>query len=369
MKYSVMTALIAVMLFSGCARWNSIARDFNVNDGKGQLIDAKQRAIIVVQNDKNRTVVCSEPSPDALSAYATQLALEGKIPEKAGLKLAASSQEGTSYIGLRTQSIQLLRDAMYRNCEAYANGALNEAEYSIASRRYQRSMVALLAIEQLTGAIRVPPITITTESTTEVAKSISEMQSEADTIQEEIDKFTKEIKEIEDTNTTGKTDDEIKELKDIQTKLENQKSSREQNKKAVSEGIVNARGLITTGKTHATVVSDGVVNRSDGHIKEVADTVYEIFKNINGADDFTQICLSYLAYNEDSDKAFEGICTNRLKEVTNAVKIKVQAANFLLAENIKKLSDQNDTIQNEARDSIKEIFNDEFINNTIKIKK
>jgi len=334
-------AFISIVLFSGCAKLNSIARNFNVNNGEGQLIDAKQRAIIVVkQKDTNKIVVCAEPSPDALSAYATQLALEGKIPEKAALKLAGSSQEGTSYIGLRTQSIQLLRDAMYRNCEAYANGALDKVQYGIASRRYQRSMVALLAIEQLTGAIRVPPIAITTEGAAEIAKSIHEMQLESDAIQKEIDQFTQEIKDI---NTTGKTGDELQVLKDKQAKLENQKSSRENNKKAIDEGIANARGVMTTGKTYTTVSGNGVINRSDQYIEAVSDIVYKIFENLNGADDFTQMCLSYLADNDETNTSFKKLCSSRLEVVTNAVKLKIEINDALVKLLIEVLSNSNST--------------------------
>lgn len=362
MKY-LLIAFISIVLFSGCARLNSIARDFDVNKGKGKLIDAKQRAIIVIQQkDTNKTVVCTEPSPDALSAYAAQLALEGNISEKAALKLAASSQEGTSYIGLRTQSIQLLRDAMYRNCEAYANGALDEAQYGIASRRYQRSMVALLAIEQLTGAIRVPPITITTEGAVEIAKSINEMQLESDAIQTEIDQFTQEIKDI---NITGKTGDELQALKDKKTKLENQKSSREKNKKAIDEGIANARGVMTTGKTYANVSGDGVIHRSDQHIEAVSDTVYKIFENLNNEDDFAQLCLSYLADNNETDTSFKSLCSNRLNAVTDAVKLKLKINEALFDQNIKVLKDSNSTTKQKAHSAkaIKEIG--EKINTTI----
>jgi hypothetical protein len=61
--------------------------------------------------------------------------------------------ESAANIGLRTQSIQILRDGFYRLCEAYMNG-LSEEQYTIMLRRYQTNMVALLAIEQLTGAVK-----------------------------------------------------------------------------------------------------------------------------------------------------------------------------------------------------------------------
>lgn len=349
MRYTIIIGLIATVLFSGCARLNSIARDFNVNEGTGQLIDAKQRAIIVVkQKDTNKTIVCAEPSPDALSAYAMQMALEGKIPDGTALKLASSSQEGTSFIGLRTQSIQLLRDAMYRNCEAYANGAINEAEYGIASRRYQRRMVGLLAIEQLTGAIRVPPISITTEGTAEIAKSISEMQSEADLIDEEITQLTNKINDI---NTTLKTGDELITLNEKKTKLESQKSSKEKNKEAINKAIVNARSIMLTGKTYATVIDNGLIHRSDEHIEKVADTVYNIVNDLNNEDDFGQICISNI-FNPKIDKEILEICKNKLNQINQLNELMLKKNQVEFEEKLKILNDPKST-QAQKNDAMK----------------
>lgn len=344
MKFSLLLGLIVAVLLSGCAQLNTVARDFNVNEGTGQLIDAKQRAIIVVKDkDTNETVVCAEPSPDALSAYAMQLGLEGSIPSQGALKLAAASQESSAYIGLRTQSIQLLRDAMYRNCEAYANGAIDKAQYGIATRRHQRSMVALLAIEQLTGAVRVPPITITTEGAAEVAKSISELQSEADAINEEIIRLTKEI---DDTKLTGKTAVQIKALDEKKASLENQKSDRVKNKEAITKGIENARGVMVTGKTYAMVSGDGVIHRSDQHIKEVADTVYKIFENLNGADDFTQLCGSYLIPgNKTDNNSTTTICEKRLEQMINANNVNINNNKNLVNAFINILLDENRSLE------------------------
>ncbi len=322
MKLSLIVGFIVTVLFSGCAQWNSISNDFNVNNGVGKLIDVKQRAIIVVKKDTNTTVVCTEPSPDALSAYAMQMGLEGSVPNQGAVKLAIASQESSAYIGLRTQSIQLLRDAMYRNCEAYANGALNKEEYSIASRRYQRSMVALLAIEQLTGAVRVPPIIITTEGAAEVAKSISEMQSEADAIDKDITQLTKQIYDI---NTTGKTGDELSMLKEKKTSLENQKFSKERNQEAITKAIENARGVMTTGKTYATIHDKRTDYYHNQNVGNVADTVYKIFENLNDADDFAQLCGSYLipGHIADHNSSIADICKNRLQQMTDTYTIDI----------------------------------------------
>ena len=163
----ILLALALGFQLAGCANWSSVYRDFSVDDGTGAMVDIKQRAVIAsthkVTTKKgeeeittSKVIVCAEPSPDSLSAYAAELSAEASIPDKAALQLAGALQESASFVGLRTQSIQLLRDSMYRLCEGYMSGALDRAQYEILVRRYQKYMVALLGIEQLTGVVRAP---------------------------------------------------------------------------------------------------------------------------------------------------------------------------------------------------------------------
>ena len=56
-------------------------------------------------------------------------------------------------IGLRTQSITLMRDALYRLCEAYYNGQLSKAQVMLLLSRSQDLTAAIVAVEQLTGAV------------------------------------------------------------------------------------------------------------------------------------------------------------------------------------------------------------------------
>ena len=123
----------------------------------GVFIDAKQRAIlsnsrIDDNNDTDLRVVCAEPAPDALSAIAAQAGLSVSDISNA-VSAEGGASEAAANIGLRTQTIQTLRDGFYRVCEAYMNG-LSEEQYSIMLRRFQTNMIALLAIEQLTGAVK-----------------------------------------------------------------------------------------------------------------------------------------------------------------------------------------------------------------------
>lgn len=191
---------------AACGNLNSIHRTLDTASGNGVLIDAKQRAIIVSQRSdvvtvnrmveqakgqplklekvdeiQRRYIVCGEPSPDAMSAYAAEFSAElAKSSADGGNRSAAikgALQEAAAFIGMRTPSIQLLRDSMYRTCEAYANGG-SQSEYELAMRRYQRYTVAMMAIEQLTQAGRVPSITLATEGGVNGERPLSEWTDE-----------------------------------------------------------------------------------------------------------------------------------------------------------------------------------------------
>lgn len=55
----------------------------------------------------------------------------------------------------RIQTINLLRESMYRTCERYLSGAINHESFVVQAGRDWRAMLAILAIEQLT--LTAPP--------------------------------------------------------------------------------------------------------------------------------------------------------------------------------------------------------------------
>ncbi|PWR23024.1 hypothetical protein [Zavarzinia compransoris] len=166
---------------AGCdANFNSIYRS-NTLDGDGAeivLIDAKQRSILTATvptevkvtrardvfgaipgQTETQTVAiqrfCAEPSPDVFSVLAQSYsgalgfgqATDPKTLEVA-LRAAFSRAENGSTIS-RTQTINMLRELMYRTCERYMGGGYDELELSIQAVRDQRLIVSILAIEQL----------------------------------------------------------------------------------------------------------------------------------------------------------------------------------------------------------------------------
>src|SRR5688572_7845325 len=160
-KITLIGLLAGSMIVSGCANMTHLTRTRSMGQqgpgGKNQVffIDAKQRALFQRQG-----VVCAEPSPDALSALAASQGLTVATPDGTSVGQSLSIAEAAGAIGLRTQSIQLMRDHMYRVCEGYLSGAVSGITFQLMHRRFQTTVVGILAIEQLTGAMRAPAIVL-----------------------------------------------------------------------------------------------------------------------------------------------------------------------------------------------------------------
>lgn len=171
-----------LVTLSGCG-----ATHFNekqtVETNEVVFLDAKQRSVFRVDATQkvdvdgkeelvNFSGICAEPSPDAISSLATSLGVELSVADKGKLGISQSISEAVGNIGIRTAAIQALRDMMYRNCEAYGIGAVSKMGLETLQRRFQTTMVAILAIEQLTGAVKAPAITLTGQSSVGDADAI-----------------------------------------------------------------------------------------------------------------------------------------------------------------------------------------------------
>jgi uncharacterized protein YdcH (DUF465 family) len=278
---------------SGCANTNSVYRDFKVDDGVGAMVDVKQRAVIASKR-QGKTIVCAEPSPDALSAYAAELSAKADTPGKTAAQFAAAFQESASYIGLRTQAIQLLRDSMYRLCEAYMSGGIDETQYQLLLRRYQKNMVALLTIEQLTGAIRVPPVTINTQGSAEAARSLSSLAQEIKLDESKISDLDEKIKTL-NSELTGAEASKKASLEAEIAKLTKEKTALEADKAAVEKARETVRDVAVSGSATATVNTYNIPSqRSDEHIQAVAKAVAEIAARVLDTDDIGALCWSHL---------------------------------------------------------------------------
>lgn len=152
---------------SGCG--SAITKPVMI-DQNSYSLSAEQRVFLsrdrTVVDSGNQRVTCAEPSPDALKAIAQSLSAQAQAPAYGGGGLSTSSAESAASIGLRTATIQLLRDGLYRICEAYANGALSEFGYALALSNFDEIMIRLISVEGLTGTQQAAQVAIGTSGTT-----------------------------------------------------------------------------------------------------------------------------------------------------------------------------------------------------------
>jgi hypothetical protein len=179
---TILGTLWLLSLTTGCS--HSIFHQRNLDAGQTQVftIDAKQRSLLsTVVPVSSRSAAtpatqtpitgaqrrfCAEPSPDVFSVVAQSLSAGGSFSKgtdpatlQAAMNAAFSSAEQGSTIP-RTQTVNMLREIMYRTCERYLSGGYDAPELSIQAIRDQRLIVSILAIEQLTGAITPKPAVI-----------------------------------------------------------------------------------------------------------------------------------------------------------------------------------------------------------------
>jgi hypothetical protein len=122
-----------------------------------------------------KSILCAEPSPDvaialgagngagvsgsglgallAPEAAAAGAAAGQQAPDiTLAVSLASSRAEAVGQLAERLATIQLLRDGLYRACEAYANGAITPTIYTLMASRMDELLTTLLATEIAGGA-------------------------------------------------------------------------------------------------------------------------------------------------------------------------------------------------------------------------
>lgn len=153
------------LLLLGCAEGNSIYHDRRISAAGDRVVtmDAKQRNVLVTRDRAGDWRICAEAAPDVFSALSASAALDANLATKSG-RAAAALAEAAATIE-RTQTVNMLREAMYRTCERYLNGMIGRSELVVQAARDQRMMIKVLAIEQLTRVARSPSTVLLPPST------------------------------------------------------------------------------------------------------------------------------------------------------------------------------------------------------------
>ncbi len=159
----------ALLVTSGCTGLTGTVKEKKYLDGGDVLLTSADVRVYSQMRPKNVTaygqvepefLTCAEPSPDVAKALSASVAFgaaltanlpNGVTPEVAAAITKAGS-ESMAQLGERLATIQLLRDSLYRACEAYRNGAITSAAYAVMLGRYDDTMITMEQSELAAGA-------------------------------------------------------------------------------------------------------------------------------------------------------------------------------------------------------------------------
>ncbi len=235
MRISLLAIAAVSLFFQGCANIDSISRTTKLPDksgipAKAIHLDAKQRIVV----GKAFGAVCAEPSPDAVSAFAASLGTSVSLPGTGAGTLSTAFASTVGSIGLRTQSITLMRDALYRICEAYYSRALTGPAVTTLLAQSQNLTTAILAMEQLTGPVAAQQVILASEASARASASVNEVQAELDAAKrdetqkkEARDRANADAATVDPSETEAKTAAD-KKAADAQTEYDEAKKNREQ---------------------------------------------------------------------------------------------------------------------------------------------
>lgn len=164
------TVVAGLSIILSACDGGTIYKKGNLGSFQTLSVDARQRLVVSgTRKSDGVRVICAEPSPDALVAQAAVLSARGNLTGQTGAPSASGSavvgfQESAASIGLRTQSIQVLRDGYYRLCETYLNDAIDREQYLAVIKNVDTFIAVSLAIDGLSNPKAAQNVAITTGS-------------------------------------------------------------------------------------------------------------------------------------------------------------------------------------------------------------
>ena len=365
-------ALMSSIFISGCgANHYSIHRTDRLDSDKSEVIvvDAKQRFLLSNVITKTTAATsgtqstpgtpmttekirryCAEPSPDVFSVLSQAASGSGSFGQTAdpksmniALQAAFSNSETGSTIS-RTQTINMLKEMMYRTCERYLNGQIGDFEYPIIAARDQRIMTSILAIEQLTGAVLPKPVVIaatggasTGQSTNDAILSLDNANKKVAEKKDAFEAAKKEFSEIDKPEGSCETlmakkpadvitDDDKTKLKNCSEKKANKEKADQEQKdaKVHYDAIASLAGKpgASSATTSATLLSSSPTTEIDKQIEQVrSQTIQDVAKVVNNivSMSFTQADETAFFCYRALDKKIDAVSDSCLKFIVAKV--------------------------------------------------
>jgi len=255
--------VLVPITLAGCANYSTLNRTTALPDsGLAIHLDAPQR---VVLTDKNG-FSCAEPSPDALQAYASAIGASLADPTTKAAAFSAAANTSAGNIGLRTQSITLMRETLFRLCESARNKSITSPDLVQLLQRSQDMTLAILAIEQLTGAVVARQVLLGGSSNASASANVANTQAALDSAKknEQIakdDLAAAQSEEKRQTDILGKISGDLtaaeKKVPPDQTasdELKSQQKVQGANVEKVKDGVTLAQSTYTSAQKATQVI-------------------------------------------------------------------------------------------------------------------
>ena len=280
-------------------------------------LDAQQRLFVATARG-----YCAEPSPDALASYAASLGFDLDIFSQGSGSLAQALKNDAASIGLRTQSITLMRDALYRMCEASSNGHLNKTEVAAFLRRSQDLTAVVLATEQLTGAVAANQVILTPSAIAGTSANLLSNQQLLDQMEKNIQEKEKAFEDARSNLAAAEAEpsetDAVKtartKLKAAQERLEDAKEVRDKIKVRRDAALTNPMAQTTGTGEFSRVIQ--LAPMDEKTTKTVADAVKEMVQHVLNKSYTPDVCLSHLISSQDKIRETTEDETNNAKKIS-----------------------------------------------------
>jgi hypothetical protein len=248
-------ALLTLATLTACAPRGLVPHTLSLPGGQALVSAAETRAVYQIAVDPGsvpgqvtpKHVTCAEPSPDIVKAVSDAFqagasldvsGLPADVKPHVAAALAVARSQSAAQLGERIATIQLLRDALYRACEAYANGAISNTTYAVILSGFGDTMVSMLGSELAAGAFGRSLAGLGTEAAGKAAATaeISEKLKEHREAEAHLLEKRSEARDLQASLKETRT-----EARDIQRSLREKRTEARDTDKSLNEQRVQSR--------------------------------------------------------------------------------------------------------------------------------
>ena len=300
MKRELAILLACTLSVTGCS--GEVFKTFKLGDDNSVSTDARQR--VVINHNPNlmtrpgtvtpARIVCVEPSPDVATVLASSVGVGLSVAGKGTASIAASSSEGLAQLAERTASIQLMRERMFRACEAYSNGAITATTYTLLMSRFDRAMVTVLFGEVMGGAFGRSLASIGSKSSSQASSSLLGAGDAIANIEDSAEALAKAEKDLGDAEKA--LDDEKKKDQPDAQKVEELTAARgsARGKRDATRQLLQthvATAAKAASDATALVAAGGISTKAGAESHKQMAAVFQSFLDSNPIDDYIAACI------------------------------------------------------------------------------